>query len=252
MKSPIIFSAKEEYKFINDIYQNYNIKEEPQTAAMRDLVIRIFKPYLNGGIGLELGCSDGKMTEAIAEVIDELHVVDASEEFLNQAKSRNLANVSYFNSLFETYVTNVQYDYVFASYVLEHVYEVKAVLNMAQKVLKPSGKLFAVVPNARALSRQLALHMGLINDLKELTENDIKHGHRRVYDRTSFNRDLEEAGFSIMYQGGIMLKILADFQMNKLIGDNFLTEQHIEGLYKLGLEYPDFSGSLFAICVNNK
>lgn len=44
-----------------------------------------------------------------------------------------------------------------------------------------------------------------------------------------------------------MLKILADFQMDKLIETEILKEQ-IDGLYKLGLEYPDLCGSLFSIC----
>ena len=107
-----------------------------------------------------------------------------------------------------------------------------------------------VVPNARALSRQLAQHMGLLSGLKDLTENDHNHGHRRVYDRASLNADIEQAGLCQIQQGGLMLKILADFQMDKLLDDNFLTDTHVNGLYNLGLEYPDLSGSLFAICSN--
>jgi hypothetical protein len=108
--------------------------------------------------------------------------------------------------------------------------------------------LFIVVPNARALSRQLALHMGLIADLKALTENDLVNGHRRVYDRVSLNRELRDTGFSTVAEGGLMLKILADFQLDKLIDDGFIQQQQIDGLYSLGLEYPDFCGALFSIC----
>jgi hypothetical protein len=119
---------------------------------------------------------------------------------------------------------------------------------MAASVLNDGGLLMIVVPNARALSRQLALHMGLLKDLKELTANDLNHGHRRVYDRPALNRDIEAAGFENVSQGGIMFKILADFQMDELIGNGMLQREHIDGLYKLGLEYPEFSGSLFSIC----
>jgi 2-polyprenyl-3-methyl-5-hydroxy-6-metoxy-1,4-benzoquinol methylase len=243
------FNSEEEYNFLNQISHQYIPKEEPQTIVMRELVIRTFKPYLNGGIGLELGCSDGYMTEMLAGLINELHVVDASDKFLNEAKKRSLKNVKFYQALFEEYKSDVKYDYVFATYIFEHVYDVFPVLEMIKKVLKPSGKLFIVVPNARALSRQLALHMGVLKDLKELSENDIRHGHRRVYDRLYFNRDVEQAGFNVIHQGGLMLKILADFQLNKLIGEEFLTDKHIDGLYKLGLEYPDLAGSLFSICM---
>jgi 2-polyprenyl-3-methyl-5-hydroxy-6-metoxy-1,4-benzoquinol methylase len=237
-----------ETEFLNKLYTSYTLPKEAQTKAMRELTFRTFKPYLKGGIGLELGCSDGYMTEMIASAVDELHVVDASEPFVKEASSRGLKNTTFFQSLFEEFKSDTKYDYVFASYILEHVLDVSPVLKMIKSVLKPSGMLFALVPNARALSRQLALHMGLYQDLKELTENDKRHGHRRVYDRLYFNRDLEQAGFEIIHQGGIMLKILADFQMDELIGSGFLKQEHIDGLYKLGLEYPDLCGSIFAIC----
>jgi hypothetical protein len=110
------------------------------------------------------------------------------------------------------------------------------------------GYLFITVPNARALSRQLARHMGFIDNLYDLTENDIRGGHRRVYDRITLNRDIENAGFEIVAQGGILFKPFADFQMEQLIDDKFLKEEHLEGLYKLGNEYPDMCADLYAIC----
>jgi hypothetical protein len=90
--------------------------------------------------------------------------------------------------------------------------------------------------------------MGLLEDLKELTENDRKHGHRRVYDRVSLNRELVAAGFEIVAQGGIQLKLLADFQMTRLIDDGTLQRSQLDGLYKLGFQYPDLCGAVFAIC----
>ena len=56
------------------------------------------------------------------------------------------------------------------------------------------------------------------------------------------------AGFTNVAQGGIMLKILADFQMDKLINEGILKQAQLDGLLKLGFEYPDLSGSLFSIC----
>jgi 2-polyprenyl-3-methyl-5-hydroxy-6-metoxy-1,4-benzoquinol methylase len=215
---------------------------------MRDLAFEIFNPFLKEGIGLELGCSDGYMTEMLAGKLSHLDVVDGSGNFLKEARARGTKNVSFYESLFESFKSEKKYDYVFASYILEHVLETKPVLDMIRSVLKPEGILFVVVPNARAFSRQLALAMGLISDLYALTENDRNHGHRRTYDRQSLNRDLEQSGFKHIAQGGIMFKILADFQMDKLISDGFLKESHIKGLQKMGNNYPDFCGSLFSIC----
>jgi 2-polyprenyl-3-methyl-5-hydroxy-6-metoxy-1,4-benzoquinol methylase len=239
---------EQEKEFLNSIYSAYSLGTAPQTQKMRELIAKVFSPHVKRGTALELGCSDGYMTEMLAGLVDQLDVVDASHGFIEEAEKRALPNTSFYCSLFEEFETDTQYNYVFASFILEHVLDVQPVLKMVKRVLKPGGRFFAVVPNARALSRQLAQHMGLIKDLKDLTENDLKFGHRRVYDRVNFNRDMELAGFKTISQGGIMLKILADFQLDELIAKEFLTDKHIDGLYKLGLEYPDLCGALFSIC----
>ena len=45
-----------------------------------------------------------------------------------------------------------------------------------------------------------------------------------------------------------MLKILADYQLDTLIRQKILGPEQIEGLYKLGFDYPDLCGSLYAVC----
>jgi len=237
-----------ERNFLDRVYTTYTVDHSSQTRVMRELVVRTFEPYVNGGIALELGCSDGYMTEMLATKVDRLDVVDGSKSFLAEARKRNLPNVEYFYALFEEYRPQQKYDYVFCTFILEHVMDPQLVLTMAKRALSPSGRLFVVVPNARALSRQLALHMGLISDLKALTQNDLVNGHRRVFDRVSLNRELRSAGFTTLSEGGLMLKILADFQMDKLIDDGTLQQPQIDGLYGLGLEYPDLCGALFTVC----
>lgn len=238
-----------EREFLDKVYHTYTVDHSAQTMAMRRLIVRTFAPWLKpAGRGLELGCSDGFMTEMISRQIGWLDVVDGSEKFLAEARKRNLPNVEFKLALFEEFTAAEKYDYVFASYILEHVLDPVAVMKIARTVLQPDGLLFIVVPNARALSRQLALHMGLLKGLKELTPNDHNHGHRRVYDRVDLNRDIAAAGFENVSQGGIMLKILADFQMDKLIAEGMLQEPQLDGLYRLGLEYPDLCGSLFSVC----
>lgn len=241
---------KDELAFLESVYHTYTVDTSAQTNVMRRLALKTFCPHINGGRALELGCSDGFMTSEIASMVTHLDVVDGSKAFLAKARERNIENVKMHFGLFENYDSEHRYDHIIASYILEHVANPVQILKNCARLLAPAGKVYVVVPNARALSRQLAQHMGLLSGLKDLTENDHNHGHRRVYDRASLNADIEQAGLCQIQQGGLMLKILADFQMDKLLDDNFLTDTHVNGLYNLGLEYPDLSGSLFAICSN--
>lgn len=241
--------AHNEKAFLESVIQTYVTSESPQDRLIKSLAIRTFKPFMRtGGCGLEFGCCDGYMTSLIAPLCDNLTVVDGSETFINMARTRVSAEVKFEHALFEEFNPSKKFDYVFATYVLEHVSDSIAFLKHARSLLCEHGLLFVVVPNARAMSRQIARHMGLVDDLFALTANDINHGHRRVYDRATLNKDIAAAGLQQIGQGGLLLKLLADFQMDKMIDGGIIADPQIEGLYKMGLEYPDFAGSLFSIC----
>ena len=238
-----------EMAFLESVTHTYVMSDSPQDRLIKTLAIRTFTPYLlPGKRALEFGCCDGFMTGLIAGHVDQLTVVDGSQTFIEMAKTRVPAKVEFVHSLFEDFSPHHKFDYIFATYVLEHVSDPIGFLKIASQLLAKDGLLFLVVPNARAFSRQLARHMGILEDLFALTPNDINHGHRRVYDRISLNRDVEAAGLLQVGQGGLLLKLLADFQMDQMIETGIIADPQIEGLYKMGLEYPDWAGSLFSIC----
>lgn len=238
-----------EIAFLESVVETYVTSESPQDRAIKKLAVRTFKPYISPkGNALEFGCCDGFMTSLIAPLFDTLTVIDGSKKFIKMAQEKAPPNVDFIHSLFEENSISKRFDYIFATYVLEHVNNAVNFLKCAAQLLKENGMLFIVVPNARAFSRQLARHIGIIDNLYSLTPNDINHGHRRVYDRAMLDRDIQAAGLSQLSQGGLMLKFLADFQMDKLLELGIIAEPHIEGLYKMGLEYPDLAGSLFSIC----
>lgn len=247
-----MIGSSAEMEFLESVTQTYVTSDSPQDRLIKTLAVRTFQPYIRPGkLALEFGCCDGFMTNLIAGHVDYLTVVDGSQTFIEMAKERVPGNVGFVHALFEEFLPEKKFDYIFATYVLEHVSDPIAFLRHACQLLAEGGMLFLVVPNARAFSRQLARHMGLLKDLFALTPNDINHGHRRVYDRILLNRHIESAGLLQVGQGGLLLKILADFQMDKLIECEILGEMQLEGLYKMGLEYPDFAGSLFSVCVQS-
>ena len=228
-------------------------KSSPYDDAMRHYTFETFRPYLDRqqGTALEFGCSDGQMTEMIASCVEKLDVVEGSKQFIQKAQERKIPNASFTHSLFEFFSSAKKYDYIFASYVLTHISDLKLFFTKVKELLNADGLFFAAVPNSRTLSRQLAQNMGLLDDLFSLSENDKNHGHCRPYDRVRLNKDLDNNGFIMIAQGGIILKPLADFQMDKLIQDEILKKEQMDGLYKLGMEYPDLSAAIYAVCKKN-
>ena len=82
----------DELKFLEQVYSTYTVDTSKQTKVMRRLAIKTFKPYIHGESALELGCSDGFMTEQLSRLVKNLDVVDGSKNFLEKAQDRNLEN----------------------------------------------------------------------------------------------------------------------------------------------------------------
>lgn len=243
-------SETTEKEFLESVVSTYVTSESAQDRLIKTLAVRTISPHLRPHMyGLELGCSDGFMSKLLAPQLSHLTVVDGSSTFVEKAGTQvEGLRVDFVISLFEEYVPTIEFDCIFATFVLEHVRDPIGFLRNARSWLKDDGILYVVVPNALALSRQLARHMGLIDSLYDLTQNDINHGHRRVYDLVTLNRDFDAAGLRRISQGGILLKPFADFQMDKLIESGIIADRQIEGLYQLGLNYPELAGSIFSIC----
>lgn len=240
---------QDEKAFLDALVDTYVTSESPQDRVIKGLAVRAFAPFLGGrSSALELGCSDGYMTSLLAPRFDEFVVVDGSRHFLEVARARNPDGVEFVHSLFEEYSPDRRFDCVFACYILEHVQDPVALIARIGGLLEDDGVLCLVVPNARALSRQLACRMGLLEDPYALTPNDIRHGHRRVYDRRLIDRDIAAAGLVQVAQGGLMMKPFADFQMDAMFEHGILGDAQVDGLYALGLEYPELAGSLFSVC----
>jgi 2-polyprenyl-3-methyl-5-hydroxy-6-metoxy-1,4-benzoquinol methylase len=142
-----------------------------------------------------------------------------------------------------------RYDNIVLTHVLEHLDDpVGALARMNAEWLADSGRLFVVVPNANAPSRQIAVLMGLISHNAAITPAEAEHGHRRTYSLDTLERDATAAGLRVAHQGGIFFKALANFQWDRLLKTDIISTDYLEGCYRLGQRYPDLCASIFLLC----
>src|SRR3546814_3873202 len=83
--------------------------------------------------------------------------------------------------------------------------------------------------------------MGLIEHCTALTASDVKHGHRRTYVLDTLEADARKAGLRAVHRGGIFFKPLANFQFDALFGSQEMSDDYLEGCFRLGFKYPDRS-----------
>jgi len=217
---------------------------------VRDYMIDSFKPFFeNLEHALELGCYHGEFTKKISPFFKKITVIEGSDELVEIAK-KNLQgeNIEFINKMFEDWIPQKKYDAVFLIHTLEHIDDPVSLLKKIKNSLSEKGKLFLVVPNANAASRQIAVNMGLIPYNSFVTEGESSHGHRKTYSMDTLENDVRLSDLNIISKTGIFFKPFANFQFDELIKKNIIDKNYLDGCYKLGFKYPDLSASIFFLC----
>jgi SAM-dependent methyltransferase len=216
---------------------------------VREHLLRRLSPVLKtGGATMELGAYNGDMTEQLLEYFDELDVIEASPVLADEVRARFPGRVHVTTGLFEDVTPDKRYQNMFLVHTLEHVDDSVAVLARVATWLDDDGLLFIAVPNANALSRQIAVHMGLITHNSAITPGEFEHGHRRTYSLDTLLADVRAAGLEIVDFGGVIVKPLANFQFDLALREGIVTDEYIEGCDRLAVVYPDLASSIFVTC----
>jgi SAM-dependent methyltransferase len=237
----------EEAKDVEGKKYSYDFDARIRRYAMRTF----YKNFQLGGSALELGCHKGDFTRLLMPVFDSLTVVEGSKDMAEHTSRLVGSKVLMVNSFIEDafFGFGETFDNIFLINVLEHTDDPVLVLRKIRDWLPPTGRLFILVPNANAASRQIAVRMGILPSSRDLTKGEYTHGHRRVYAFDTLERDAEDAGLFVKERGGIFFKALANYQFDALLekGD-VVTEEYMEACYKLGFVYPDLCASLYLVC----
>jgi 2-polyprenyl-3-methyl-5-hydroxy-6-metoxy-1,4-benzoquinol methylase len=196
---------------------------------------------------LEVGSFDGSMTELILEYFDKIEVVEASQEMANVVKDKFGEQVEIHQGLIENVSLVKKYNYIFLIHTLEHVENPVEVLKLLASKLEKTGMLFIAVPNANALSRQIAVQMGIIEFNQAVPPGEAAQGHQRTYSLDTLRSDVLNSGLKIRDQGGVILKALANFQMDAALASGIISLDYIDAANNLAKIYPDFSTSIFVV-----
>jgi len=187
---------------------------EQYHVYLRDLVI----PSKGGRSALEIGCGKRLWTKVLCDRYDIVDVVDASRDLLKQATLENInhrAKLTTHAVLVEDFRPAIgqQWQHIYMTFLLEHVLDPVAVLKQIKGCLSEDGRLFLATPNANSVHRILAVRMGLIESVDELSDNDKRVGHRRVYTLELLRSQCIEAGLRIVKEEHIGLKVVSLKQM---------------------------------------
>ncbi|MGK0462911.1 MAG: 2-polyprenyl-3-methyl-5-hydroxy-6-metoxy-1,4-benzoquinol methylase [Candidatus Azotimanducaceae bacterium] len=161
---------------------------------------------------LELGYGDGVINKGIQGAGLQVNVIEGSPQVIQRAK-QEFPGIDIEESLFENYQPKAAYDCVLAMHVLEHVDDPISLLSKMRDWVTPGGDIILIAPNMCSLHRQLAVEMGLQEQLDDLSARDLVVGHQRVYSHSTLRSDVEAAGAIVVEETGFFLKSLPNAMM---------------------------------------
>jgi 2-polyprenyl-3-methyl-5-hydroxy-6-metoxy-1,4-benzoquinol methylase len=221
--------------------------------VMHPFMIKAFSPFFKTGNFLELGSHEGNFTKRFLPYFEDITCVEASDAAISKAKLELGTSVKFINSLFESAALPTKYDNIVLTHVLEHIDDPIAVLKrINDEWLSDTGRFFLVCPNANAPSRQIAVKMGLISHNAAVTPAEKEHGHQITYTLDTLERDAKAAGLNVVHRSGVFFKALANFQWDRLLATDIISQEYLEGCFQLGQQYPDLCSSIFLMCEKGK
>lgn len=220
--------------------------------VMHPYMMRSFEPFFRPGSLLELGSFKGDFTRRFLERFEDVTCVEASGTAIEEAKYKLGNKPFYIHSMFETATLPKKYDNIVLTHVLEHIDDpIQVLKRVNEEWLTEGGRFFVVCPNANAASRQIAVKMGLISHNAAVTEAELAHGHRCTYSLDTLERDVTAAGLRVIHRSGIFFKALANFQWDRLLQTDIISNEYLDGCYMLGQQYPELCSSVYLVCEKN-
>lgn len=211
------------------------------TAIENDLVLHWYPKRIVARFGhceslLELGLGHGFTASIFNAACDKQVIVEGSQVVIDLFK-KNHPNFStiLIPDYFETFDTSERFDVIIMGFILEHVDDPGLLLKRYKKFLKPAGKIFIAVPNAKSMNRRLGLELGIIDDIYSLNANDLALGHKRQFCRDTLRKLLANHGYRVVHEEGIYLKPLP-LGILKTLPD---FEANLQAMLKVGIDFPD-------------
>lgn len=196
---------------------------------------------------LEIGAFEGTMTRQILDYYEDLTVLEGSPLLASGITNRFGDKVHVVTSMLEETNFEPIFDNIFLIHTLEHLNDPVTALSRIGSWLSPRGFLVVAVPNANALSRQIASEMGLMEKTTSVTEGERLQGHLRTYSMSTLLSDISQAKLHVVESGGVIVKPLSNSQFDLALSTGLISKDYVHACENLAIKYPELCATIFAV-----
>jgi SAM-dependent methyltransferase len=174
---------------------------QPATAVWRaSEVAALARADFPAGLGLDLGCGDGRLTRVLSERVGGLRLVGLDIDPLETA----LATGEHFYERVHTTAgehipePDASFDFVVSVSVMEHIPNLPAVLRDVARVLKPGAPLITTVPSVGFHDCLRGPLMPGASRAEYLRALDRRVAHLHYWSVADWQRELSSAGMRLV------------------------------------------------------
>lgn len=224
--------------------------EEYQVAFRKRKIKEILSLHPHQSL-LEVGCG----LESIFLDVDtyrQITVVEPADAFYQKAlrdkAQRPGKSIKVINSLLEDaeeQLAQTNYDFILISGLVIEIPDVSKFLKVIGNISSAATIIHINVANANSFHRLLAVEMGLIKSEYEKSENNIRFQQNTVLSLSSLKSIVEDNGFVMIEEGSYAFKPFTHKQMQEMINHGILTDEMLNGLYKMEKYVPKIGSEIY-------
>ena len=233
--------SKYEDDYINldfeDIIVRYRRKE----------VISTIEKFKSSQI-LEVGCGMEPLF-LFLDKYESFSIVEPSKKFYDNAVkcTDDKKNISIYNQTFEDFSKSNEnnYDLIIISGLLHELENPESFLEDLKRFSTKKTLIHINVPNALSFHRLLAVEMGLIKNVYELSDVQNKMQQFSTFSLKYLTELVNKYGFKVLDSGSFFIKPFTHSQMNAIYKENIINKNILNGLSKMHKHMPDLGTEIY-------
>ena len=231
-------------QYANQPYEKY------QVAFRKRKLIELLQKYNHKNL-LEVGCGLESIFLDFSNY-ETLTVIEPAEMFYEKAladkENDKNKNITVIKALLEDSLPQLKgqkFDFILVSSLLHEIPDQPKFFKTLFDIASENTVIHFNVPNASSFHRLLAVEMGLIKTEFQKSDSNIQFQQHTVFNLNLLKETVEKNGFTVIESGSYSFKPFTHQQMQNMININLITEQMLDGFYKMERYLPELGSEIF-------
>lgn len=231
-------------------YSKHKFEKEMIHYRMKN-ILEMLDKYRSKKI-MEIGCGIDSVFNHYKN-FEKFVVVEPSQAFISKAKrdAKNAHNIVLVNDFFENVADcfkDEDFDFIIFSNLLHEVPDPCDFLLQIKKLLSKSTVLYINVTNSESFHKLWAYESGLIKSINEPSESFKKLQQTSIFNMSSLIKMVNDAGFCVVEKGSYFIKPFNHEKMFLLMRDGLISEELLDGLYRMAKYFPKNGAEIYLTC----